>query len=378
MRFVHLLVGLMVLATLGLWSFGSLLIWLVACFLARWLCSKGPPSEQRFIRQDDERRNDVLFAMIAAIPVLIFAALTLSGAVTNPDFLMFWGVKGERFAIVHGVDVAFLREPHHLFMHSDYPPLVPAIYALTMIGSRSLHWFGALALAPLLLAATTVVVARSLRDGALTALFAAIFAFLFIDNSIAGNAEPFLILFETIALAALLFDDEPLVAATALTAAVLTKVEGVVFVAATVGALVVFRRLPLRRAIGVAIPSMTAIILWITYCARNGLLDAYAPHHALVNWNIAKPLLAESAMGSMYLPWIAVVLLIACGRARMALPAVIAAGAFIVFLIVVWIGTEAQSEIAWSAKRVLMTPLLLLFFGAAKALSARAECRTAP
>lgn len=351
----------LVTVALAMWSIPALLLFAISLTVVSR------------VGDDGEHEKAPLLIALAIVPILIFAALTLSGAATNPDFLLFWAAKGERFAFAHGIDVEFLRDPRHHFMHPDYPPLVPLTYAWTMLGGEVLHWFGAIALAPLLLAAATAAVFRFTRDAALTALFASVFAFVFIDNSIAGNAEPFLLLFEAVATGALLFGGPPIVAAIALAGAVLTKVEGTAFVAAILGALLVTRAMPWKRVAAIATPPFVVFVSWIVFCARHGLLDTYRGQGASQwNWSTLAPLVSEGALGCAYVPWIAAILLIAAGRPRAALPGILAALAFFGFLIVAWLGTNVSTEIAWSAKRVLMTPLLLLL------ISARAERRTAP
>src|SRR5260221_150397 len=131
--------------------------------------------------------------IIAGAAILVVAATVLAGAATSFDLLLFWGVKGQRFGLMHTIDVAFLRDPAHTLMHSDYPPLVPLVDAWTMLGSDWLDWFGTIATAPLLLLAGSTAVWGFTRSGTLTALYAPTFGFVFLDNNIARNAEPMLL-----------------------------------------------------------------------------------------------------------------------------------------------------------------------------------------
>ena len=89
------------------------------------------------------------------------------------------------------------------------------------------------------------------------ALFAALFGYLFVANAVAGNAEPALVFFEVLALGALSFaGDEPAlfpIASIAFTGAVLTKVEGTAFVAATIVAFAIARPLAGLGLIGLAL-----------------------------------------------------------------------------------------------------------------------------
>jgi hypothetical protein len=303
------------------------------------------------------RPRDVATLVIAAAALLIVAATVLAGAATSFDLLLFWGVKGQRFGVAHTIDVAFLRDPQNRLMHPDYPPLVPLLYAWTMLGGIELDWFGTIATAPLLLSAGALAVWGFTRSAPMTALYATIFGFAFLDNNIAGNAEPMLLFLATVAL----FASSDAVAAIALTGVVLTKVEGAPLVAV---ALLV---LPRRR---IVLAPALALVAWLAFCAHHGLLDSYRGHalgslHAFTL--VAKPLLVEASMHAFYLPWLALAVLASAGRVRAALPALLAAAAYVAFLVVVWAGGEEANivaEIGWSARRVLIVPLLLAFYAA--------------
>jgi len=294
-------------------------------------------------------------------------AVVLAGAATSFDLLLFWGVKGQHFGLARTIDVAFLRDPAHHLMHSDYPPLVPLLYAWTMTGGMYLDWFGTIAMAPLLLLAGTAAVWGFTRSAPMTALYATTFGFLFLDNNIAGNAEPILLFLETVAVAVLVCAPEcEVLAILALTGVMLTKVEGAVFVAAAM-------LLAPRRTLRLLPAPLAALGAWIAFCAHHGLLDTYRSHAGVSHTAfaaVARPLLVEASMHAWYVPWIALFLLIALGRRRASLPALGAAAFYLAFLVYVWAGGAAAGsapEIAWSARRVLVTPLLFLFFAAVSA-----------
>jgi hypothetical protein len=297
----------------------------------------------------------------AALAVLLVAAVTLAGAATSFDLLLFWGAKGQRFALARTIDVGFLRDPRHVLMHADYPPLLPLIYAWTMLGGGHLDWFGAIATAPLLLLAATLAVWGFTRSASMTALYAAMFGLAFIDNNIAGNAEPMLLFFETVAVAAILRKCNA-VAGIALVGAVLTKVEGAAF------ALVA---LPLAgwKAFRIGIAPAVALGAWLAFCAHHGLRDAYRSHVTLSSpFAVVRPLLEQASMGVAYVPWLALLLVIVLGRTKAAFSAMLAAIGYMAFLTLAWMAfADVATEVAWSARRVLLTPLLLLFFGAVAA-----------
>jgi len=200
--------------------------------LARRRLAGGAPAD----RPAGSRRSEAIIA-IAAIALVTW--IVLGGAATSFDLLLFWGAKGQQFGRMHTIDVAFLADPAHHVMQPDYPPLVPLLYAGTMIGADRLNWFVAILTAPLFLALATCAV-YEFRPR-LTAVFATMFGYLFVLNSTGGNAEPALIFFAVVALVS----DDDLLTTVALTGAVLTKLEGGVFAALFVAAIALHRRKPM-------------------------------------------------------------------------------------------------------------------------------------
>jgi hypothetical protein len=322
------------------------------------------PSAARDLNHERRNLRSLTALGLTLAAILVLALAVLSATATSFDLLLFWGAKGQAFALARTIDVDFLKNPNNLLMHADYPPLLPMLYAWTMLGGERLDWFGAIATAPLLLLAATATIWGFTRSATLTALFAATFGFLFLDNNIAGNAEPLLLFFETLALGALVCAPAcEVVAALALAGAVLTKVEGAAFAGVAVLLLASGRR---RISLAPAI----ALASWIGFCAAHGLLDAYRQKAGgTITLAFVKPLLEQATMHSGYLPWLAVGLLIALGKPRRAWRVVAAALLYFAFLVAAWVGGggDVATEVAWSARRVLMTPLLLLFFGAYQA-----------
>ena len=380
---VTIAVEMFALAAIGVhWSLPLLLLpALASC----WILWRNPVTRER------RAGSSPALLIVAAAAILIVTATVMAGAATSFDLLLFWGVKGVHFATAGTIDVPFLRDPANALMHSDYPPLVPLVYAWSMLGSTGLggpglDWFGAIATAPLLLLAATAAVWGFTRSGAMTALYAATFGFLFIDNNIAGNAEPMLLFLETVALAALVCAPEcEVVLVVALTGVILTKAEGAAFA----GVLILWRvaavawerwRARSERSpagsqttpapILTAVVPIVALASWIAFCAYHGLLDTYRNHPGGSHTAfaaVALPLFREASLHAAYVPWMALVLLILIERSRAALPALAAAAAYLAFLVLVWAGGAEDNiamEITWSAGRVLMTPLVILFFAA--------------
>ncbi|HEY8183279.1 MAG TPA: hypothetical protein VII32_13645 [Thermoanaerobaculia bacterium] len=62
------------------------------------------------------------------------------------DFICIWGLKAQKFLVVHGIDWNFLAQPFNAFAHADYPILVPLAYAFQSLvaGEWVGRWAGAL------------------------------------------------------------------------------------------------------------------------------------------------------------------------------------------------------------------------------------------
>lgn len=319
----------------------------------------------------------ITFLAVGALA--IFTSAALSGAVTSGDFVLFWGVKGQRFGVERILDTEFMIQPNH-YMHPDYPPLVPLSYAWTMLGGgRAMDWWGGVAAAPLFLALSTIALwglgryARIKTSDAIATLFASLFALLYIRNSIAGNAEPALFFFATVALCALICQRDreldPIVAI-ALTGAVWSKVEGGVFALLVLGISWIARPGPWRqRAIAglkVAILPCIALVSWLAFAHARGLSDTYAVKGG-ISLAYLRPTLTvmaqEAAMNLAFAPWIALAILLLLGRTKRAgLPWLLIAAAFVAFLITIALHPDPRLE--WNAGRTLMTPLLLCIVAA--------------
>jgi hypothetical protein len=200
-------------------------------------------------------------ARMAALLIAIFVVLTIYGVATARetcgDLLYFWGPKGQHFHYAGGIDAAFLGLGDYILMHSDYPPLLPLLYAWASLVAHRFSWWGALFLMPLFLLATAFSFRGLARNDWYAALLTAILGYGFAIGMVGGAADPLLLLFEVIAIAALTFDFE-ILAAVMLAAVALTKVEGAVFVAMCALAYLITRRKVLKS---ILIPLPAAIFL---------------------------------------------------------------------------------------------------------------------
>src|SRR5712691_7572338 len=153
---------------------------------------------------------------LSSILLLVFVALTIYGVATARetcgDIIFFWGPKGQRFHYAGKIDANFLGYNHYYLMHHDYPPLLPLAYAWASLVAHRFSWWGALFFTPIALLAMTSAF-RGLAAQAVGAerarwyavLLAAVVGYGFAIGMAGGAAEPPLLLFEVIAIAALTF-----------------------------------------------------------------------------------------------------------------------------------------------------------------------------
>ena len=329
----------------------------------------------------EQRQQPLLYA--------IFAFTTyglLTARETCADLIYFWGPKGQRFYSAETIDVAFLSFPHYILMHPDYPPLLPLVYAFASSVAHGFAWWAAL-LTMLLLLAATVFAFRGLAAEALggerasvyATLLAALLAYGYARSMVAGAGEPMLLLFETIAVAALTFrDDGELLAAIALAGAAWTKIEGAPFVVIVVVAYLVTRR-RVARAIGMALPALVLVGSWLLFAKTHKFLDQYSRAgqraHLEAFGTIVTTLSRQASYGAFYLPWIAGAVPFAFARnwRRAALPLLVFAG-LIASAVYFYLHGDARAAyyapVWWvqsSAERVLLSSLMALLVAAAAA-----------
>jgi hypothetical protein len=319
--------------------------------------------------------------------VLLLLAITCYGVLdarqTNGDLVLFWGPKAQQFHQAGRIDVDFLAFPHYYLMHPDYPPLVPLLNAWGSLGSHGFSWWGALLLTPMFFYATVEafrgLAARSHGGDAASRfalLLAAVLAFGFAQGRVAGAADPPLLLFETVALAALTFAgdrfDAIAIAALALGAATFTKVEGAAFAIALIAAFAVTRRRPLA-ALALVIPPAALLGSWILFAWRHGLLDAYAANRGNLNLAAAPmvvvQILKTASYNSLFLPWAAAIApLLISRRWRAASLPLLVAILVIAYTIFFYLhGDDPRWWIKSSAHRVLLTAVLSLVVASAAA-----------
>jgi hypothetical protein len=321
--------------------------------------------------------------LVLTLGAVLYAAATARA--TGGDLLLFWGAKGERFALSRGIDIGFLRDPLHYLMNPTYPPLVPLIYAWGSMAAGRLSWSAAVWTMPLFLLLTICVFLGFAepfvgRRPATTfaAALAAMLGLVMIAVPVAGNAEPVLLYFEATALVALLFapsgERACLAAGIGLAGAVMTKVEGTIFAVLVVLAyLALGRGRNLGNLARLAGPPAVMLGAWLLFCRAHGLASVYRlPTTAAAAFlpAILSQMGRQAGFGVAYAPWIAVLALGIGGRwSRETSIAVTVALGFVGAMITIYLGAgqDPQLWVLWSAGRLFMTPLLCCFLAAVAA-----------
>lgn len=375
-----LAISMLVFSWLGIrWS----LPWLCAPFAALWGLLFVP---SRKTTSSLSPTSDVIPGILACAATLALVAWAAGAATaTSSDLLLFWGTKGQRFALAEGIDVSFLADSRNYLMHSDYPPLLPLVYAWCSLVAGRFAWGAALLFLPVTLGLLALSFWGSARESIpprrateLTALLTAVLGFSLVTTYSAGNAEAVLLLFEAIALGALSLSVRSSaadwLAALGLAGAALTKLEGVLFAAT---AAVVFGaawegRLGIRRTLRLGALPAACAGLWYGFCRHHGLTDLLHPPSLTLEFlpQILRGTGTEASYGAGYLPWIAVgTLWLSIPLRRVCWRAFALGTISIATICVYYLSAKADPSlwIRWSAARLLLTPLVCFHFAAAAA-----------
>jgi hypothetical protein len=369
---------MLLLTLLGLRTPIGLLVAPVLVLLAMSRRSKAPRGGRKLVLA----APGPLVVSVLTIAVVAYAAATARA--TSVDLLLFWGAKGQQFARAGLIDAAFLRDPAHFLMHTDYPPLLPCLYAWAALLAGRFAWGAALLSLPLWLTLTSLTffgfarpVTGDRRARELTALLTALLGFVMVTTLMGSNADGLLIYFETLALSAFLFAGDRLAGqiatAIGLAGATLVKVEGTVFCVCFLiaGALTVRAPRRWRAAVVIGVPPLLLLGVWVVFCRLNGLTDVYDfGRHGHVSTTyipaVVRAVAAEASYGVWYAPWIALAALLVGGRRSrsMRMP-LLAASGFVAFMLYMYLTARGDPRewIGWSAGRLLVTPLLCCFIG---------------
>lgn len=228
--------------------------------------------------------------LLAGISVAAVFAASASAAATSPDLLLFWGPKAQAFAAAGTIDAAFLRDLALRYMHPSYPPLVTNLYAFaTQIAGR-FPWGAAALTLPMLLAVVALALPGVLAPAAprriawaTSALLIAALGYLGQALVMAGNADPWLWTFETLAMAILigpaaLSRSGQLLAGLLLAGAVTAKVEGLLFALAAFALFLLLRRRELRilpATVLLLTPGAVSLGAWFAFETTRHVFSGY-------------------------------------------------------------------------------------------------------
>jgi len=334
---------------------------------------------------------------IIAIATLHFLFAILTTQAVSPDYLLFWGVKGVRFAMARGIDPTFLFSGYSP-PQPDYPPLVPVVQGWGYLFTHDMPWLtGAAMSAAWLLAGALVIrwlLAQAGGSDYAAAFWTAAMALSFAATGCGGNAEAMLIAYLSVGAAAVVVGKERM-SMLAFAGAALTKAEAL-FAIATILAGLALRELLLRDRAGIrrlakyAAASAAGVGVWFAYQFRFGRELGFHRFTSVKQfyWSnlsvIAHEGLKNLAAGAWGLPWplaLGVVLFIAIRSPRRlldALPLLIPVPLFFAFFIFLYLqyASGLSLQLAWTLGRISQPPLSFLLLGAAF-LSARGGIESA-
>jgi hypothetical protein len=363
------------------------------------LASNRPPrpkvaSREASGRQEEGRSVKAIALAVIAISILAVLLATLAARSTSPDLLLFWGPKAQRFAAARTIDAGFLSAPYLEYLHVYYPPLVTNVFAFGAIAAGRFPWLAATLTFPMLLAATAVGLfgilsaeAPAPRAAAASALVVSALGLAGIYSSVAGNAEPFLLFFELLAVAVLVtpaarFDAGKLLAGLFLAGAAAAKVEGLPFVGAVVVLFLLLNRGAARpfgrSALFLLAPTIVSIGAWLAFGATRKVFFGYKGYGRSLEFHWDHLSGVASAIGTALwkvgyaLPFAVPILVLLAIRpkGRRALLPLGVAAALSVFLLLTYLQSASDPRlwIAWSAARTFspITALIALasFLGA--------------
>jgi hypothetical protein len=325
----------------------------------------------------------------------IVAVLTCYGSLTarqsTADLLFFWGPKAVHFYGAEKIDFEFLAAPHYFLMHSDYPPLLPLVYAFGAVAAHSVSYWGALLFSSLCIVAAAVAfrgMARpclgEARAAAFASLLAAALAYGLATPNGAGGADALLYLLAIVAVSALTFGGEDrgahIVAAMALAGLVLVKVEGLPFALVILAAYLVSRR-RVAASLALAIVPLLAIGAWVFAIYHRHIADAYTigrkPFHPERIGEVVRWTAVRVSYRAAWLPWLAGIVPFAFARSprRALFPLLVTAGTIAATLFFYLQGEESPKWwIDSSAERVLLTSVAVLIVAAASSSGGETMC----
>jgi hypothetical protein len=370
------------------WTWWGLGIVPVALSL-RSAAMQSPPSKREL-----RSRTPTALILLATLHFLLSILTTQS---VSPDYLLFWGVKGARYAQARGIDPAWLFSGYSP-PQPDYPPLVPVFQGWGVLFTREMPWLtGAAMSAAWLLAAAIVLrwlLARSGENRFAIAFWTAAMALSFAATGCGGNAEAMLIAYLSIGAAAVVVDRRS-IATIAFAGAALTKAEAL-FAIATILIGLAVRELLRRDREGIqrlatyGAASIGGIGVWFAYQFRFGREIGFHRFSSVKQfyWSNLAVMLQEGpknlGAGAWGVPWllalgVAIAVAIRAPRRIVdALPLLVPVPLFFAFFVFLYLQYSAglPLQLAWTLGRISQPPLSFLILGAAF-LSARGGIESA-
>jgi hypothetical protein len=329
-----------------------------------------------------------MFALVlAGISILAALAAAASASATSPDLLLFWGPKAQAFAAARTVDAAFLRDPLLGYMHPSYPPLVTNLYAFGSIVAGRFAWGAATLVFPLALGVLALSLPGTLRRAAprliarvSSALVLSALGFLGNELDVGGNGDPWLWVFETLAVAMLVGDgaatrDGQLLAGLLLAGAVTSKVEGLLFALVAAAFFFMLRRKEVEPGPAAALlllPGAVSLGAWLAFGATRRIFYGYEQYGRFLDVHWDRLPLVLSEIGSVlwsagwalpYLLPLAALIAAPWKSRRMLFPLGISSVLAAFFVFTYLHGDAGPREwIGWSAGRIFspVVPLLAI------------------
>jgi hypothetical protein len=320
---------------------------------------------------------------VSAAAILIALFATTSASATSPDLILFWGPKAQAFASARTFDVALLGDPAVHYLHVSYPPLVTNLYAFASLVAGRFPWGAVTLTFPLCLAVLALSLPGATREigQRRTALFASSFvvaAFGFLGNNldVAGNGEPWLWLYETLAAALLLgpiatTSAGQLLAGLLLAGAASAKVEGLPFVLAAIALFLILRRREvqtLSASVLLLAPTAVSLGAWFAFGATRRIFQGYEQYGSFFTVQWSEFTHVSASIGKAFwsagwaLPWILplAAFLIARRKSPLALLPLLVSLALAAFFVFTYLHQpDSTLWISWSAGRVF-SPLVSL------------------
>jgi hypothetical protein len=361
----------------------------VTSFVLRRLLTAEPEPDRAMPEEPAAGLVEKLALGISGVSMLAALVATASSAATSPDLLLFWGAKAQAFAAARTIDASFLRNPDLAYMHPSYPPLVTNLFAFATQVAGRLPWGAASLTFPLLLAALGLSLPGALRLGAprriawaASALVVSALGFLGNELDVAGNADPWLWTFETLAIALLVSPAVrsgavQLLAGLLLAGAMTAKVEGLLFALASVALFLLLRRKEIRigRAIVLLmVPSAVSLGAWFSFEAIRHVFFGYEQYGRFleVHWD-RLPLVLSAISRAFWsagraLPYLLplAALLLAPARTRLVWLPIGVSLVLSLFSVFTYLHGDADPSqwIIWSAGRIFSPIPVFLAIGA--------------